>query len=204
MKSAARVAAACLAALVDLGCERPAAHLALEHDAPGDAARPTPSAAPIAELGATTIQLPDGDEIFAIDPTAVKEVESETPGRSIAAIRAGGGGAHFTMVEKDSTGRVIRRCSRKGPFDRTFGELHSIRIRSKITQDRLAALRRGENAKLRIVSVIAGEPSEWNVAPIDDPEPQLALLVEHASYELGLSPPLVALLAKGCATPDAK
>src|SRR5262249_3535901 len=142
-------------------------------------------------------KLSNGDEIFAIEPSAVKEIDYETPRRAIAAIRPPGGEAPFIMIEKDSTGRVIRRCSREG-FDQTFGELYSIRIRSQIAGDRLVALRTGENTKLRILSVIEGQPSEWSVAPDHEREPQLALLVGRAAYELALSPRLVALLANGC------
>jgi hypothetical protein len=202
MKGAARMTALCIVALAGLGCERPATKVTVERDAAVDVPRSIASSAPVAEAVAGRLQLLDGDEIFAIEPSAVKEVQYETPARILAATRPVGGGPRFAMVEKNSNGREIRRCLRKESFDRTFHELYSIRIRSTIARDRVAVSQTGGNAKLRILSVVEGEPSEWDVAPINDPDPQLTLLAGNAAYVLALSPALVMRLAQGCGSPS--
>ncbi|HMI88638.1 MAG TPA: hypothetical protein VK550_31380 [Polyangiaceae bacterium] len=200
MKDAALVAAVCIFTLANPACGRRATRLAGPGDGSKNAAILGSSAAPARDARTHKIQLTDGDEIFAIDPAAVREVDYETPTRTVVAIRPADRGTRFAMVEKNDSGTETARCSWSEPFDRAFGELYSLHIRSEMATGDLARLRTGDTSKLRILSVVEGEPSEWQVVPIDNVHPRLALLVNDTAYELALSPSLVKRLASGCGT----
>src|SRR6266849_3752241 len=138
----------------------------------------------VADAHPRAMQLADGDEIFGIEPDAVREIQYVTSDRTFVAIPPDGGERRFKIAKKDPNGKEIRHCSRNESFDKTFGPLYSIHVRRTIPSDRWSRLRGTATAELRILSTVEGEPAEFTLVPFDDRGLQLALVAGDAGYEL--------------------
>jgi hypothetical protein len=180
-------------------CERPKAQARDGSDVSAEAASSSSAASgSAADAHPRSIRLADGDEIFAIEPIAVKQIEYATPTRTVVALRPARRETRFKIVEKDPSGNELRSCSSSEPFDRAFGAIESIHVRRVVPPDRWTTLRRADVAELRIVSTIQGEPAQWKVVPFDEGGTQLALVVDDAGYALDLPSALVTRLTTGC------
>jgi hypothetical protein len=104
------------------------------------------------------------EEIFAIAPYIVTEVEYRAGARQVIARRAGSSNEAFSITVATGTAPV-ERCRARADFDEILGELASIRARPLTASERQAvgSPSNRDGARLRILDATAIGPQEFGV-----------------------------------------
>lgn len=123
----------------------------------------SPSAAPLRPSVSESLHV--GDEVFAVEPSAVRGIDYETRHMRLEAVRVNDE-AVFALTQRDSSGRVVAHCQSGKAWDGLLPQLSSLRVRRTLSESEARSLWARvatDAATLRVRDTFAAEPSDFQV-----------------------------------------
>lgn len=174
--------------------------------------RPDALATMPAEAAATTatfaaVHIEPGQEVYAIDLSAVVEIDFETGGRTVVVRRSrdsgpgGGDGEDFAVSVQADGAPTQPSCRGNGALADLLERLSSIRVTRVLGDDETAVMRQrygASAATLRIRDRTTLDPKEFHVLFPNQPPPRALLLDGPALFESSLPRELFDRLSAGC------
>ncbi len=162
--------------------------------APGGHASGPSRAAPLASVAES---LHVGDEVFAVEPDAVRGVDYETRNARLEAVRVNDD-AVFNLTIRAPDGRVVARCQSGKAWDGLLSQLSSLRVRRTLSESEASSLwsrLAADAATLRVRDTFAAEPSEFRVAVAG---PDVVVRDASGTFIASLPVHVLGVLAAGC------
>jgi hypothetical protein len=142
-----------------------------------------------------------GDEVFAVDPDIVVEVDFERFGRTTVVRRSPDGRSGGFTISTKENGNAAPSCPAAAALDDLLAQLTSITVTRTIGPDEATDLRRRWDAgaaTLRIRDTTPLNSKEFGVLLPDAPANRPVLIVDDALYETSLAREMFDQLSAGC------